>query len=254
MGIKAFWSRHGSTILTTVGIVATIATPIVTAWAVPKALAAVEAAKEKKGDELTPVEKIKAAGPLAIAPVATTAVAVGCTVAGKKMDLETIKLLTTTCNKIIDQKSTFESVAQEKLGAKKFDEIKSESDARCEPKQIESTTYTETGYGDALFKDKFSGQVFKCSMEHIRSVENDLNEILFNNEDVYLAEYYTRLGLEQVNPHLGWEWGWSVERMYESGSIRKINIKVTHAEQLPDGTPVGVVSFGCDSEPKALKA
>ena len=60
---KLFLKRNGSTILTCVGGAGVVATTVMAVKATPKALLLLEEAKKEKGEELTAVEVVKAAGP-----------------------------------------------------------------------------------------------------------------------------------------------------------------------------------------------
>lgn len=251
---KTFWSKNGATILTGVSVVCGIAAPIWAAIQTPKAIAAAEEARSIKGEELTNVEKVKATWKTYIGPAAVAAVGIGCGIGANGISATTIKQLGETYNALAEQAAAFESTVQEKVSAQKFDDIKSTADAKTAQLPANSTALgvKDTGYGETLFIDKFSGQVFRSSVERIRQIELDLNDRLRTNGEVFLAEYYAMMGLKQIDHNLAWSTGWEMA-LDGTGKCFQIKLIHTHAEQLEDGTPVGIVSFGADSLPRSFR-
>lgn len=74
----SFFKRHGSTILTCVGAVGTIATAVMTAKATPKAMRLLEEAEYEKGEDLTKLEKVKTIAPAYIPSVIIGASTLAC--------------------------------------------------------------------------------------------------------------------------------------------------------------------------------
>lgn len=65
-----------------------------------------------------------------------------------------------------------------------------------------------TGKGETLCYDNFSGRYFKSDIETIRSVRNDLNDILSLDNFISLNDLYYALGLP--NTRGGQELGWNM--------------------------------------------
>ena len=66
---KRICQKHGSTILTTLGVVGVIGTTVAAVKETSKALMLLNEAKKEKGEELTVIEKVKVAGPVYIPSV-----------------------------------------------------------------------------------------------------------------------------------------------------------------------------------------
>ena len=85
---NAFVKKHGSTILTTLGVVGVIGTTVAAVKETPKALMLLNEAKKEKGEELTVIEKVKVAGPVYIPSViigtSTIACIIGSNVLNKR--------------------------------------------------------------------------------------------------------------------------------------------------------------------------
>ena len=86
--------------------------------------------------------------------------------------------------------------------------------------------------------------------EKIRAVAVDLTDRRQGYDDVYIAEWYTLNGLNQIQSELGWNFGWSATDD-RTGKPEKIEVGFS-ATQLPDGTPYSVVYFKPNSEPEYL--
>ncbi len=97
-----------------------------------------------------------------------------------------------------------------------------------------------TGKGDYLFYDTLSGRYFRSDLETVRRVQNDFNELLFNDMFLPLNDLYDMLGLEATE--LGRSTGWDVQN-------GKLDIRFS-AKIATDGEPCIVLSYSI--EPKQL--
>lgn len=97
-----------------------------------------------------------------------------------------------------------------------------------------------TGKGTYLFYDTLSGRYFRSDVETVRRVQNDFNELLFNDMFLPLNDLYEMLSLEATD--LGRDTGWDVQN-------GKLDIQFS-AKIAADGEPCIVLSFSV--EPKKL--
>lgn len=74
----SFWNKHGSTILTCMGTIGTVATAAVTAKVTPKAMRVLSEAAEEKGEPLTKLEIVKKAAPAYIPAIVVGASTIAC--------------------------------------------------------------------------------------------------------------------------------------------------------------------------------
>jgi len=256
-GLRALWSKHGSTVLFIASQICMVAGPILSAKATPKAVAAVEQYKKdhfqdfaNKHDEdeydqyvePTKLELIKAGCYNAYGP------AIGVTILGIatggmcfSRQQKQIQAWSTAYNVASTSQRYFEEALKENVSKEKFDKIKSEVAAK-ECASIEPTTMKqlEEGTGLSYFKDDWSKQIFRCDTETIRRIQNDINESLNNEGRVPLNECYVMMqnaGCDVEPVEIGWGLGWEATVPYENV---KIDIDIT---QLKDGTPCGLISF-----------
>ena len=75
---NAYLKCNSATILTCLGAVGVVVTVVTAVKATPKALTLMEEAKEEKGEELTKMEVVKAAGPAYIPAVVFGAATITC--------------------------------------------------------------------------------------------------------------------------------------------------------------------------------
>lgn len=82
-----------------------------------------------------------------------------------------------------------------------------EDDIRNAPPIKEHIQETKYGYDRDVFKDLRTGRYFWFDIERLRSVENDILSLLNHGERVTLNEFYSMLGLGDVEDGelLGWE-------------------------------------------------
>lgn len=75
---QIFLKRNSGTILTGMGAAGVVVTSIMAVKATPKAIRILEEAKEEKGEELTVVETVRAAGPIYIPAFISGASTIAC--------------------------------------------------------------------------------------------------------------------------------------------------------------------------------
>ena len=78
MDLQSFIKRNAPTILTCLGAVGVVATTVMAVKETPKVLTLLEDAKEKKGEDLTKLEKFKIAGPVYVPSVITGVATIAC--------------------------------------------------------------------------------------------------------------------------------------------------------------------------------
>lgn len=202
MNAKLFFKRNASTILTYVGGVGVIATAVVAVKDTPKALQIIEKATEEKGEELTTVEKIRAAGPVYIPAVAigvsTLACVFGANVLSKHNQAALVSAYALLDNSYKEYKRKVDDLYGEGSDTKVKGEIvkdKYEEDIR-------------TDEDTQLFYDYFSGRYFESTLEKVQQAEYEINRQLHTKDYAYLNEFYDELGLDHIES--GWNLGWSM--------------------------------------------
>lgn len=199
---KKFLNRNGSTILTCLGGVGLIATSVMTAKATPKAMQLLEEAKEEKGDDLTKLEIVKAAGPSYIPAVLTGAATIACifgaNALNKRHQASLISAYALIDNSYKEYKKKVGELYGEDADEKVVEEIAKDKFAEAP---------IVVGGDNQLFYEEFSGRYFEAPMEAVIAAEYEMNrKLAVEYGGIYLNEWFDLLGLEVTDygEHLGW--------------------------------------------------
>lgn len=213
-----YLKRNASTILTIIGGVGVIVTAIMTAKATPKAVKKIEQAKEKKGEELTTIEKIKIAGPnyipASLVCIGTVTCIFGANVLNKRQQAALVSAYA-----LVDSSyKQYKHKLVELYGKETHNEI---VDAIAVEKAKEVGIYAESccantcltdseSCGDpVLFYDEFGKRHFESTIEQVITAEYHLNRNFVLRGYATLNELYEFLGLEHTD--YGNTVGWAVE-------------------------------------------
>lgn len=243
MNFRLFWAKYRRPILRGVQITATVAIPVVTAYAVPKVQQKIY--KLKKEGKDGKLDKIKACIPELAMIAGTTALSVGTGIMAESVASSEIA----TSNAIASAERAAKKAVHDTLIAeipeKKLEEVtKKEAAAVAKaeenittPKHAARGIIVETGHGDQEFEGIWASQVFRSHWNFIQSVINDCNNIINNGYDVTLNQFLVKLGLDEV------ECG---DAYYFPNGIGVQLVWITNER----GEPRGQLSYYEDKEPK----
>lgn len=215
------------TILTVVSIAGVAASVAVTAVMAPKARDAIKAKKctmtktEKMVSdttveiEYTPADKlelVKTAAPYYIPSLLLTVLTIGCIVINHKINSKALLGLSATTSYLVANRNDLKRFIHDNPKAKKLaDEAKS----YFLPAPKKGQTIEETGKGDVLCIEAFSGRIFRSSPEAVIEAQSQLIDQLLEDSEVgdavvhgsaCMNDYYRYLGIEESQ--FGWEYGW----------------------------------------------
>jgi hypothetical protein len=135
----------------------------------------------------------------------------------------------------------YQDKVAEMIGEKKEEKIRDEiAKDKLDNNPLDGREVILTGKGTCLFFDTLSGRYFRSDLETVRKVQNDFNELLFNDMFLPLNDLYDMLGLEDTD--MGRRAGWDVQN-------GKLEIQFS-AKIATDGEPCIVLSYSV--EPKYL--
>lgn len=210
------------------GVVATAYTAF---KAAPEVKSAIDDKKRDKSDAeetkevtLTPFETAVAVVPYIWKPVACGAFTVGCIVGAQVLNVQRLTMLAGAYKLSETKLKEYEEKAKEFLGEKKAGEL---HDAVAkETRDIpltENTDILNTGKGDLLCFDTFSGRYFRSSVEAIREAESKLNKVLISGDFVQLNDLYDELRLPHIK--MGTDFGWEA---YHNSVAPYLDIKLSY--------------------------
>lgn len=194
-------------ILTTVGVVGTLATAILTGKATFKAaeiLAEENSADPKDKVRLVWKEYVPAAG----VGVITVVSIVGANRIGSRR-AAAIATAYAVSEKAF---SEYKNKVLDKVGENKEREIRAEV-AQDRVNRTPGSREVIISGTDVLCYETFTGRYFQSDMETLRKAQNDINAKILNDTYASLTEFYDRIGLESTT--YSEEVGWNVDNLME---------------------------------------
>lgn len=221
---KSFVNRHGSTILTCIGGVGVIATAVMAVKDTPKAVQLLEKAKEKKGEDLTKLEIVKAAGPVYIPSFLMGASTLACIFGANVLNQRRQAALMSAYALLDSSYKEYKNKVQELYGE--------DADTRVR-KEIAKDKYEEIDIelddNKQLFYDAYSERYFESTMEDVIHAEYMVNRKISLWGGARLNEFYEALDIPpaKYGQQLGWSsgmlmstaWGGWLDFLHEKVTI-----------------------------------
>lgn len=175
-----FVKRNAPTIFTIAGTAGAAASVVLGCRATLKAEKVLEEVRAEKGEELTKMEVVKAAGPTYIPTLLLFLVSAGLILYAHKITLSHIAALSLVTNLKEDEIKVQEEKFKEFLGPKKKEEMRTEINKDFVNKVVASKLpIYQTGEGDTIFVDKTTHFMFTHDLEKIRRIVNDMNADMY---------------------------------------------------------------------------
>ena len=228
--VTHYVKRNASTILTGIGMVGVAATAVTAVKVTPKALILLEAEKKKKGEKLTKIETIKVAGPAYIPSIIIGVSTITCIFGANYLNKQQQATLASAYALLDRSYREYRNKVKELYG---------ESEVQTE---IAKDHYNEDELpeddGKELFYDTYSKRYFRSTIEEVQRAEYYLNRNISMRDYAYLNEFYEMLGLEPIEPKLGWSSGGNIEGYWKTW------IDFTHElVTMDDGLECHVIMF-----------
>lgn len=199
---KLFVNRNSATILTCVGGVGVIATTVLAVKATPKALLALEEAKEEKGEDLTVLETVQTAGPVYIPTIITGAATLTCIFSANILNKRHQASITSAYALLDSSYKEYRTKVNDIYGDDADEKVREEiAKDKYKDSDIDPATITE------LFYDEYSKRYFESTLVKVQQAEYRVNRDMMMRGYVYLNEFYEHLDLEPVPS--GYSLGWS---------------------------------------------
>lgn len=217
--------KQSPAILAGLGVAGFITSVIMSAKATPKAMDILEEMPENS----TAKEKAEALVPVYAPTAAMVLISTACIVGSNR--IHNYRYASLLALYSIGQKSLarWQDAVLDEVGRKKYEDVR-ERVLKPDGPVPESILIDDER---VLFYDVYSGRYFRSdSVETVRKVVNDLNDILYRDDWVSLNEFYYEIGLPPT------EFGGNVGWLVEDGSI-----KIDLDAYLKDDRPCVSVSF-----------
>lgn len=214
-GLVRFCKRNSSTILTCAGGIGVVATMVMAVKATPKAIKILEAEQEKKGEELTDIEVIKAVTPIYIPTLLVATGTLACifsaNILNKRQQAALTSIYVLLDNSFKEYKNKLKELYGEEthqeivnsIMIEKADDIYVNSSYLCTNCDLSAE---EEQSEPKLFYDEHSNRYFEATIERVITAEYHLNRNYILRGYSYLNEFYGFLGLEETDygSVLGW--------------------------------------------------
>ncbi len=208
---KGFLTKHSPEILTGIGVTGMIASTVMAVKATPKAMILLEEAKMEKGEDLKPVEVVKAAWKPYIPALVTGVISASCIIGASTVSYKRNAALATAYTITEKTLVRYRDKVIETIGEKKEKEIRDKvSQDEVNEKPVSNTQVIITGKGKSLLMDKMTGRYFYSDIDTIKRTVNELNRQMNYQDYVSLNEFYYAIGLEGIKT--GDDIGWNVSR------------------------------------------
>lgn len=233
-----FVRRNAPTILTGLGGAGVIATAVMAVKATPKALQHLEAAEEQKGEKLTKLEAVKAAGVVYIPSIIMGATTITCIFGANILNTRQQAALMSAYALLDNSYKEYKTKVTELYGEDANEKVTDE---------IAKDTYNETDIqheeNKELFYEAFSGQYFYSTAAAVKDAEYQLNRDLVMRDYATLNEFYEYLDIPMIpsGDTLGWSSGMNFEyywQLWVDFGHRKVT--------LDDGRECTVISMFCE--------
>lgn len=208
---KMFLNRNSATILSVAGGVGVVATTVMAVKATPKAIVLIEEATEEKGEKLTALETIIAAGPVYIPAVIVGVSTVACIFGANILNKRKQASLMSAYALIDSSYKEYRNKVNEMYGEEADSNIR---------KEIAKDKYEESNVSKSgekqLFYDMYSSRYFESTMEAVQKAEYKTSTDMLINCGTTVNTFYNELGLphEDAYDELGWAWSKNEEMFW----------------------------------------
>lgn len=251
-GIHSGLQKHSPEILTGIGIAGMITTTVLAVRATPKALILMEEEKrrlnselleEAKKDEqenctridkLKPIELVRTTWKCYIPSAVTGVLSIACLVGASSVNVRRNAALATAYSLSESALKEYQEKVIETIGEKKEQKVRdSIAKEKLKRDPVIDKEVIITGRGETLCYDTITSRYFKCDIERLRKVENELNKRLLSEMYISLNEFYYEIGLHSTD--IGDDLGWNIGNGL-------INLEFS-SQLAEDGTPCLVIGY-----------
>lgn len=136
------------------------------------------------------------------------ALSIGCAVISHGHATASITALTSASAYLVANRDAVEKKLRETVGDKAVDDVKKKLAFDISEKELSKhQTIEETGYGNVLCIEGYSGRLFRSSMEHVDEAIAKFKDLFKNDLYCCFNDFYEFLGIETT--HFGHQYGYA---------------------------------------------
>lgn len=220
--VKATTIKKSPEILIGVGIAGLITSTVLAVTATPKALLIIDEYKlTNKKDQITPKEAVKTTWKCYLPAAITMTISAALIIFGDSIHLRRNAAMLAAYTAGETAIKNYKNKVIETIGEKKEKEIRDKvAQDEVDSKPVSQSNVINTGLGDTLFYDSYSGRYFRHSINAVEKAINTFNGEMLNVYGCFLPlnRLYELLGLPSIK--LGNYIGWAADR---EGQIDWVN-------------------------------
>lgn len=236
--------KRSPEILVAIGIVSMGSAVVFAIKDTPKAVKIIDEKTEEKGEELTPVEKVKATAKVYIPSAVAFTAGAACIIGASSIHLHRNAALAAAASLTDATFKSYRETVQEKIGKDAEKDISTEVAAKTMAQHpVDTTPVANRPVGDntTWCFDPLSGRYFWSSINSIEKAVNLFNKQMRDEVRLSCNEWYDYLGIDHAD--LGDDSGWDIDR---NGYL-----ELSWGSKLDDkGTPTLVLVY--TNPPKSL--
>lgn len=194
------------TIIGCVGVVASIAV----AWKQGPKIDRIVAEKKEENPDISKVELVKATIKDAAPIVAVGSLTMASIILSNRVSAKEIAALGAALSYVTTHRDILQKKLKEVLPEEVYEKVNQEvKEELIEKKNLHydgGPSIEDTGYGQVLCLDAYSGRLFWSSYTAVDNAIADFNKKFIRDRNVSLNNFYELLGIEQT--HFGHQYGW----------------------------------------------
>ena len=207
---KKVVKANSASILALAGCTGVVATAVITAKTVPKALFIIEQAEKEKGSGLTRTEKFDYLAPVYIPVAISCIVTIGCILGSNKISKNREAALLTAYTTLDSTFKRYRESVIELYGTDSDSAVRNHMSSKI-MKKIGDDTGWSYDPEKRLFYEEFGNVYFESTMEDVLLAEAALNKIFAEDDLASLDDFYQCLKDINTSSNFGKSVGWSKE-------------------------------------------
>lgn len=240
--------KHGPDILTAAGVIGLITSGIMAVVNTPRAVDIIRQHEEELDldEDLTAKEIIADTWKYYLPSVVLTTMSVGSIIFARRIDAKRMAAWAAAYQMSENALVRLKDSVKDEFGEKKLKKIEDDADLKImDEHPINPENIIDTGNGNDLFCDYYSGRYFRSNPDAVKAVYNQFIAKLLREDSMSVNDWVTSLSLPALGSELGDEMGWT-SSMYKNGDLWEEPI-FTYGPGYLDA-PCAVVRLACKAD------
>lgn len=238
-------SKHSPEILTAVGTVGLVAAGVMTVSETAKALEIIKKYEERVDTEepITVTEKIKLCWKVYLPSVIMASTSIASIIFARRIDSKRMAAWAAAYQMSETAINRLEQAVKDEYGDKKLEKVKNNADLKVlEEHPIEPSEIIETGDGDDLFCDYYSGRYFRSTPDAVQARYNNFIKKLLREDNLSPNDWLYFLSIPRMGDDVG-EGRYFTSAQYQNGELWDTPQMTYGPGYL--GKPCAVVKLSC---------